>query len=205
MPKPKLHKHGPIKVGPDALMERPKIASAMMYLISAWSGLEQNIAGMFAMLLDGELSDAFNIFHSFHDIQIRKRIFDEVASELLSQTLKEEIELHFKELRKVGWLRHEIAHGQWGVSDLYPDCVLLVDWKEITKNLVTGYRIIIFEGASKIEPDHVFKNLAVQRYYLEDFKAYGLELVRLSNATHSLAARIAREVLVSKGRRLPEA
>ena len=169
MPKEIKHPSGRLLSGPEALRKRPDLAALMMDIISLWSLLEQHIAMMFACLLHGETNDSLEVYFSFFDSSPRKRIFDALSESRLSKPLRIEIEKFFQSLRKIGKIRHEIAHGLWGASDSYPDCILLEDNKHSVQKFVVAWKQTLKGGANPDQDLHA--GMTLSAYYKADFIA----------------------------------
>jgi hypothetical protein len=116
MPQPFLPKFSRKRyvVGPEALKDRPKLASATGRCISTWSWVDNEIGGLFGILLGTDSPSAYAAFLILRRWSNQRDVLDAVANEKLAG---DEIAVYQALITEYGGLeaeRNRLAHSCFG-------------------------------------------------------------------------------------------
>ena len=183
-------------IGPTALAARPNTARLMLEVISTWSLIDHYVGMMFCCLLNGEESEAFDIFHSFFDLGPRKRAFFVVANKKLpDKELLSDLNKFFSSLRTKSTMRNRIAHGLWGASVECPEEILLIEGQAFNSQFMLQIRRA--QSGLTLEEFNAekYRNMTFEAFKDQEFSQDISSLAELSRVTASLAQRMIPHVL----------
>src|SRR5262249_48611259 len=129
------------RAGPKILLDRPRMASLLGVVVSAWSTLEEQMAMLYGHLLGLRLPIPVPPGYKPPNDPLGRQIFDVLETlrhrlELLEAIAKWTFDRHpallkrlqgevFPAIRNAAKLRNAIVHGVWQIADEYPDALIL--------------------------------------------------------------------------------
>ena len=163
-----------INIGPDVLDQRADLAKDIALISAYWEDLELQLSRMFCAVLLRQERKAFEIYHMFHDRDIRKQALRVVAKDTLPKDKLKEIEDFYNEVRVASKERNEIIHGLWAITNRKgKETVLLRVEESVFNDDFSGYidhllanlfaTVQTYAGSGHVPPREHLQFLAFQR------------------------------------------
>jgi hypothetical protein len=133
MPQP-VHYSQPIhfEFEPTSLLQRPQLAARIAMISAAWNDVEARIAAFLAALSGNEAQTVISIFLALRIDSAKRSTIDTISVLKLSTTDHERFQEILKDLNKRYGERNTMVHGNWGVSEKYPNKLLWADIRDTT-------------------------------------------------------------------------
>ncbi len=190
MPQPFIHRLGKLKVGPPALEAQPELAKLMALVIVSWTALETSQAMMFCTLMDGEDDVSLDIYHAFIDPKLRQEVFLTVAKRHCSAAWIDGYNKFCSHLKPSSKARNKVAHSTWCYTDEHPDCLCVIEEKDISAGFVRTLQTALADYSSRVELDDTFIGKKLTRYNAKDFSDILQAMYKLGQVSLGLAVRM---------------
>lgn len=138
-----------VRSGPRTLLQRPQLAALLGVVASEWAFLENRITHLYAYLMGTYLPRTPGYHSPTHPVALQ--VFDTLETQRLRSDLLRKLtkwvvkdpnlitmlgDKVLPAVQKSAKLRNTLVHGHWGVSDEYPDELILMP--TFGKKLVYG-------------------------------------------------------------------
>jgi hypothetical protein len=133
MPQPVHYSH-PIhfEFEPVSLLQRPQLAARIAMISATWNDIEARIAAFLAALSGNEAQTVISIFLALRIDSAKRSAIDTISVLKLSTADHDRFQQVLKELNKRYGERNTMVHGNWGISEKYPNKLLWADIRDTT-------------------------------------------------------------------------
>lgn len=131
MPQPvRFSRHIHFQFSPDAILQRPKLAPHIGVISQYWNEIDARIGVMLAAVLGSEAKLGIAIYYAITNDGAKRAALDAIARQKLLPNQREEFQKILSEIGQRYGDRNQVVHGAWGISNEYPNALLLADIKE---------------------------------------------------------------------------
>lgn len=199
MPQPFKRKGRNVRMSPAVILEEPAFATLIALVATHWNKLEQSLGVMYTWLLMGQEPTAFEIFHNYIDLNLKRRAFMTAATGRLPVELIKEIDGFYTAVRKLSARRAAIIHGTWCRTDSKPASLLLADPRHMNQKIndLLRYVRIVQRDESKAEAKRAFPIMPdeFQEYHVRDFQTLMADLVAADKKAEELGNKVLARAL----------
>lgn len=134
MPQPlsKVKRNAEVEVFPYALRDHPDFALIAMEVISLWSDIDGNLAGVLANMMETDIAAGAAIYQALSGGEARRSALLAAAG-TLPQWQKLLLQACLKAIKPFREQRNHFAHHVWGRSNALPKALLLIPPEVVTK------------------------------------------------------------------------
>jgi len=140
-----------ITVTPSALTRFPELAALVMHVISIWSHIEGDLAGVLSVMLKTDIRTGTGMYVALDGRRQRATTLEAAAKAALNDDEYNLVKRVMKAISSSVRQRDQFAHQVWAFSeDLKEDALLLLQPKLITE-INVGVRQAIVDGMKQLD------------------------------------------------------
>ncbi len=113
------------RVGPDALFERPNLAVHVSVILAMWATIEESVDRILINMSGSDIYAIASMYYAVGSFRTRMDVLRALAKTRLSKEGIEDLNKLIEALRKPAKERAKFAHCSWGISDAFPDALIM--------------------------------------------------------------------------------
>lgn len=146
MPRQPLHQitdqEPVVFIGPETFERRPMLATYVAQVIAGWAQVEISLACVLAHYDNADIENSVDTYLNTKGFMAQAEILNKTARAALTPENYDLYEATIKFINSNYQIRNDMAHWTWGVTDLLPEALIIIEPKANKKIAALAFNMI---------------------------------------------------------------